>query len=83
MKTYKNDAVLCPHITRHYVITLEKQAPMWTLGVGGSPFDIGCCFMGSLLRVEVEELMLGDDRRADRSLLRGGALGDPGPSSKM
>lgn len=21
--------------------TFEKQAPMWTLGVGGSPFDIG------------------------------------------
>jgi len=22
-------------------LTFEKQAPMWTLGVGGRPFDIG------------------------------------------
>ena len=58
--------------------------------MGGSPFESGCC---GGLRTEVDvtaedpaseledSMPLGDDRRAERSLLLGGALGDPESSS--
>ena len=55
-------------------LTLEKQAPMWTLGVGGRPLDTG------LGVVDDEGGGVGDDegRFPDRSRLRrGGAFGDP------
>ena len=56
-------------------ITFEKQAPMWTFGVGGSPLETG------LLVPDVEEVEGVDDDAGgggvgDVRWRRGGAFGE-------
>ena len=51
----------------HPLNTFEKQAPMWTLGVGGSPLEVA---LGGEVALFCEDVL---------SLLRGGALGEELP----
>ena len=71
--SYKDSSPFISQID-YFSYTFEKHAPMWTLGVGGSPLDtgLGC--------VDDDGGGVGDDdgRLPERSRLRrGGALGEP------